>query len=67
MTKSGDGFSLIDFAVSYKHTKNVHLNAGVNNIFNKAYYEHLNRRAVGTAMNLFEPGRVFFINLIVNI
>ncbi len=33
--------------------------AGVNNICDTPYYEHLNRRIVGSTDRLYEPGRVF--------
>ena len=61
------GFVLADFSVNYKYNKYLSLSAGVNNIFNKAYYEHLNRRIIGSKQPLYEPGRVFFVNLILKI
>jgi len=60
-------FSLINAGFAYKHHKYLNLYAGVNNILNKAYYEHLNRRIVGSTTNIFEPGRVFYVNLIFNL
>jgi iron complex outermembrane receptor protein len=39
------------------------ISGGVNNIFNQPYYEHLNRRMIGTGGNLFEPGRSFYVVL----
>jgi iron complex outermembrane receptor protein len=39
------------------------ISGGVNNIFNQPYYEHLNRRMIGTKENLYEPGRSFFVVL----
>lgn len=57
------GFTLLNFSVSYRMNKNISLNAGVNNLFNTSYYEHLNRRMTGTTDKLYEPGRSFFINL----
>jgi iron complex outermembrane receptor protein len=61
------GFALLNFAVKYKVNKYAEINAGVNNIFDRAYYEHLNRKIVGTTGKLYEPGRVLFVNLFVNI
>jgi len=57
------GFSLLSFSVAYSITKNINLNAGVNNIFDVSYYEHLNRRIVGSTEKLYEPGRMFFVAL----
>ena len=61
------GFVLADFKVNYHFNRNLTVNAGVNNIFDKAYYEHLNRRIIGSMAPLYEPGRIFFVNLIFNI
>ena len=57
------GFSVLNFAVAYKVSKNVDIRAGVNNIFDVSYYEHLNRKIIGSTEKLYEPGRVFFVNL----
>jgi len=61
------GFALINAGFSYKHNDFVQLNSGVNNILNLNYYEHLNRRMIGSAGKLYEPGRIFYINLIFNL
>ena len=55
------GFCLFDFSITYNPVKYVNLLAGVDNLFDKAYYEHLNRKIIGRTENLYEPGRVFFI------
>ncbi len=60
-------FLLLDVSLKYKHNQNLTVVGGVNNVFDKAYYEHLNRRVLGTDSRLFEPGRIFFVNLIFNI
>jgi len=57
------GFSIINFSIAYKVSKNIYINAGVNNIFDVSYYEHLNRKIIGSTEKLYEPGRVFFVNL----
>jgi iron complex outermembrane recepter protein len=61
------GFALAGISLSYKYNKVFTIAAGVDNIFNTAYYEHLNRRIIGTDDPLYEPGRVFFANLIFNL
>ncbi len=65
--KSTAGFVITDFKVEYKYNHNLSVNAGINNIFDIAYYEHLNRRIIGSNNPLYEPGRIFFVNLIFNI
>jgi iron complex outermembrane receptor protein len=57
------GFSLLNFSVAYNITKNININAGANNIFDVSYYEHLNRKIVGSTEKLYEPGRMFFVTL----
>ena len=61
------GFCLFDFSVNYNPVKYINFSAGVNNIFNKAYYEHLNRKIIGSTEKLYEPGRVVFVKLILSI
>lgn len=57
------GFSLLNLSISYKVNKNIDINAGVNNLFDVSYYEHLNRKIIGSTEKLYEPGRMFFVNL----
>jgi len=54
------GFMTAGVSVSYTPCRFASLVAGVNNLFNNAYYEHLNRRIIGTTEKLYEPGRVFY-------
>ncbi|MEI7596193.1 MAG: TonB-dependent receptor [Bacteroidota bacterium] len=61
------GFGLINLSVRYKINKFSSLTTGVNNIFDRSYYEHLNRKIIGTTAKLYEPGRVFFINIYLSI
>ena len=57
------GFALMHISCQFRVGDHVDLLAGVNNIFNRAYYEHLNRKIIGTTQKLYEPGRVFFFNV----
>ena len=57
------GFAVLDFSVRWKVTKFIELNTGILNILNRFYYEHLNRRIIGSNENLYEPGRVFFASV----
>ncbi|HLF34016.1 MAG TPA: TonB-dependent receptor [Cyclobacteriaceae bacterium] len=61
------GFVLMHISGSAEISKNIRILTGINNIFNRAYYEHLNRKIIGTTAKLFEPGRTFFINLSLDI
>lgn len=57
------GFVIVNFMMSVNYFRFVDISIGVNNIFNKTYYEHLNRRVRTTGIPIYEPGRSFFINL----
>ncbi len=57
------GFTLAGFSVNYNFNKYLAVSGGVNNIFDVAYYEHLNRNIIGSTNSLYEPGRSFYINL----
>ena len=61
------GFITAAASVNYTPFKFFSVTAGVDNIFDTPYYEHLNRRIVVITDRLFEPGRVFYITLILNI
>ncbi len=64
---STPGFVLLNAGLTYKHSDLITLSGGVNNILDQAYYEHLNRKMIGTTAKLYEPGRVFYINLFFNL
>jgi iron complex outermembrane receptor protein len=61
--KESPGFTLAGFSVNYDFNKYFTVAGGVNNIFNAAYFEHLNRNIIGSTNSLYEPGRSFYINL----
>jgi len=56
-------FSLLDISLSYQIGKNAQLTAGVNNIFDENYYEHLNRSVRGNNTPIFAPGRNAFASI----
>jgi len=64
MENATPSFYLFDFASAFIYNEHITISAGINNILNTAYYEHLNRRIIGESFDLYEPGRVFFINII---
>jgi len=53
----------LDIELQHTFKKFVIIKTGVKNIFNTNYYEHLNRRIVGSNDIFYEPGRCFFIQL----
>lgn len=61
------GFTLVDLDIKYSVNKYLSVYAGVRNLFNTAYYEHLNRNIIGTTYPLYESGRIFYANLIFNL
>jgi len=60
-------FSLLNLSLVYKVNKAIGITAGINNIFDKSYYEHLNRKIIGTTEKLYEPGRVMYIQVNIEI
>lgn len=64
---TSESFFLMGVRLMYKHNENLRVVGGVNNLFDTPYYEHLNRRVLGTDYRIYEPGRSFYINLIFNI
>ncbi|UDJ82695.1 TonB-dependent copper receptor [Kosakonia oryzae] len=59
------GFAIVSANAAWRATKNIKISAGVDNLFNKAYSEHLNRAgnsgfgySANTSLN--EPGRTFW-------
>ncbi len=65
--ESTPGYVLMNLAIGYQACKYANLNLGVNNLFNKAYYDHLNRKMIGAQTKYYEPGRTFFASLIIKI
>lgn len=61
------GFAVVNLMISVNYFKFADISIGVNNLFNKVYYEHLNRRVRTTGIPIYEPGRSFFINLIMKV
>lgn len=54
---------LVDAFINYNLTSKIEIGAGVNNLFDVYYYEHLNRRRVGSNDKLYEPGRRVFVRI----
>ena len=56
-------FSLLDLKLAYQITGSTRITAGINNIFDENYYEHLNRSVRGTNLPIFAPGRNAFASI----
>ena len=56
-------FTLLDVKVGYKLSDKLQVNAGVNNLFDESYYEHLNRSVRGTNLPIYAPGRNVYGNI----
>ncbi len=55
-------FTILDVSVAYQFNKIFSLSTGVQNIFDQAYYEHLNRSVKGADPRpIYAPGRNFFV------
>lgn len=61
------GFNIINFRLVYYYNPNLNVIFGVNNLLNTNYYQHLNRRIIGSKTPFFEPGRIFYTNLIIKL
>lgn len=64
---STPGFSLMNISLAYKLNKSISFLTGINNLFDQSYYEHLNRKIIGSTEKLYEPGRMFFVQVNVKI
>lgn len=56
-----DGWATVDLFGSYNITQNFQLNAGVTNLFDATYANHLNRELLGEQIKVNEPGRSFYV------
>ncbi|NJL13214.1 MAG: TonB-dependent receptor [Microscillaceae bacterium] len=57
------GFSIWDISLHYQPLATLQFTGGVQNLFDIAYNEHLNRNVQGTQGAILAPGRNFFLNL----
>lgn len=62
------GFVLLDFGLAWRASKRIVLNAGIKNLLDEAYYEHLSRSNLITpGRPLYAPGRSFYTRLHINL
>ena len=60
------GFVTVSLDIKYQFNNFLKVYAGIKNLFDRPYYEHLNRNIIGAKYPLYEPGRIFYANLIFN-
>ncbi|HRP02266.1 MAG TPA: TonB-dependent receptor [Candidatus Kapabacteria bacterium] len=65
--KTTPEYYVLNSNISYQFFKNLSLELGINNILDKAYYEHLSRTLSGTNRRLYSPGRSIWGSLLVNL
>lgn len=58
-----DGYLLTNFTLSSKLFNGIQLSAGVNNLFDVTYHEHLNRNLQASNLPINDPGRSIFVEL----
>ncbi|MFA9371575.1 MAG: TonB-dependent receptor domain-containing protein [Labilibaculum antarcticum] len=60
-------FTLADIKASYDFSDKISLVGGVRNLFDEAYYEHLNRSIKGSDQAIYAPGRSFYLTFSLNL
>lgn len=61
-------FVLFDLGLSFKFNQSLTCSAGIQNLFNTLYYEHLNRSVRdASALPIYAPGRCFFLSFNVDL
>ncbi len=61
------GFTTLEILLSYQYNTQLTIYGGISNVFNTNYYEHLNRRIIGSSTPYLEPGRICYLNLIIKL
>ncbi len=61
--KETSGFSVYNLITGFNVGRIAEIALGVDNIFDAAYTEHLNRSYKFTGLPIYEPGRNFYVNL----
>jgi iron complex outermembrane receptor protein len=60
-------FVVLDMGVTCQLTAKLSASAGVQNLFDEAYYEHLNRTVRGQDRAIFAPGRNVYLSFFVDL
>lgn len=64
-TQKTPAWSVLDIYATYRVTSMVNLMAGIDNVFDHAYYQHIGRAdsLTGNTITLYEPGRAAWVKL----
>jgi len=57
------GFNVVDLRTTYRFNPNLQFTAGVQNLLNESYFEHLTRSVRGTNNTILATGRNFYFTL----
>ncbi|WP_180335775.1 TonB-dependent receptor domain-containing protein [Labilibaculum filiforme] len=60
-------FTIASIKASYNFSEKLSLMGGVRNVFDEAYYEHLNRSVVSSNQAIYAPGRSYYLTLTINL
>ncbi|HNV49934.1 MAG TPA: TonB-dependent receptor [Bacteroidales bacterium] len=61
------GFVIFGINMFYRYNRQISISAGVKNLFDTFYYEHLNRRMIGTSASMYEPGRIAYFKIMIDL
>jgi len=59
-------FSTLDFNIAYQLNNYIEASAGIQNLFDESYYEHLNRPVKGQPRAVYSPGRSFHFTIFID-
>jgi iron complex outermembrane receptor protein len=59
-------FTLLDIVLTYQYSQHLGAAAGVQNLFDVTYYEHLNRVVKNQPYPIYAPGRNFYLSAFLN-
>jgi iron complex outermembrane receptor protein len=60
-------FTLLDVGLTYNFHRSFGATLGINNLFDVAYYEHLNRRVKGQTFAIYAPGRNVYLTMFMDL
>lgn len=64
---STPGFVVFGLNLYYQYNRQISVSAGINNLLDTFYYEHLNRRMIGSTKSLYEPGRIAYLKILLDL
>lgn len=61
--QKSESFTRVDVNLTLLPLQKLHITTGIQNLFDEAYFEHLNRAITGVGEPIHEPGRNFYITV----